>query len=75
MSKKINYNDTKKIIEKMLNENYMNFVKSLISCELKINDEDLLDKIYNIFIDVDTNELLSEDFKEILKDLDLKYNT
>lgn len=56
------YNEIRNLVEKLGNENYENFIKSILSFEKGINDIDLLDKIYAEFMDNDAVELLHEDF-------------
>lgn len=58
----MNYIEMKKEIEKMADLNYMEFIKALISFEQSINDEDILDKLYERYMDIDEHPLLSDEF-------------
>ena len=41
-------------IEDVVNDNYKDFVKVIISMEKGIKDESVLDKLYNAYMDNDT---------------------
>ena len=41
-------------IEDVVNDNYKDFVKAIISMEKGIKDESVLDKLYNAYMDNDT---------------------
>ena len=49
-------------IADMANNNHRNFVKAIISIEKGINDERILDKLYNAYMDNDSLDLLNEEF-------------
>ena len=46
--------------------NYREFIKAFISIELSIEEEGLLEKIYDVFMEDDSMELLNEDLKRII---------
>lgn len=46
----------------MATENYEGFIKALISFEKGINDEEVLDKLYQEYMDNDDISLLSDEF-------------
>lgn len=52
----------KKNLDGMMNDNYKDFVKVLVSLEKGIQDSAALDRIYQEFMDSDTVSLLHEDF-------------
>ena len=56
-------------IEYLVNDNYRDFVKSIISIEKGINDESVLDKIYDDYMDNDSLILLHEEFDCMIEDL------
>ena len=56
-------------IEDMVKDNYKDFVKAIISIENSINDESLLDKPYNIYMDNDNLSLLNEEFDHMIEEL------
>ncbi len=56
-------------IEDMVNDNHGDFVKAIISIEKGINDESVLDKLYNAYMDNDTVNLLHEEFDYMIEDL------
>ena len=56
-------------IEDMVNDNYKNFVKAIISIEKDINDENVLDKLYDAYMDNDSLDLLHEEFDYMIETL------
>lgn len=67
----MNYKEVRKILEGLQQNNYKDLIKSIISMELNLYDEILLDEIYNNYMDNDDISLLSEElikyyFKEAL---------
>lgn len=56
-------------IEDMVNDNYRDFVKEIISMEKGINDESALVKLYDAYMDNDTVNLLHEEFDYMIEDL------
>ena len=56
-------------IEDMVKDNYKDFVKAIISIENGINDESLLDKLYNTYMDNDNLSLLNEEFDHMIEEL------
>ncbi|GEQ61680.1 DNA-binding protein [Vagococcus lutrae] len=65
----MNYKKMKASIEAMVNENYEDFIKGLISFEKGINDEKALDSIYKSYMDNDTQELLNDEFDYVIDNL------
>lgn len=56
-------------IEDMVNDNHKDFVKAIISMEKGINDESVLDKLYDAYMDNDSLNLLHEEFDYMIEDL------
>ena len=54
-------------IEDMVNDNYKDFFKAIISIEKGINDESVLDKLYNAYMDNDSFDLLNEEFDHMIE--------
>ena len=54
-------------IEDMANNNHRDFVKAIISIEKGIDDESVLDKLYNAYMDNDNLDLLNEDFDYMIE--------
>ena len=56
-------------IEDIVNDNHRDFVKAMISIEKGINDESVLDKLYDAYMDNDSLNLLNEEFDYLSEDL------
>lgn len=56
-------------IEDMVNDNYKDFIKAIMSMEKGINDETVLDKLCDSYMDNDTVNLLHEEFDYMIEDL------
>ena len=56
-------------IEDMVKDNHRDFVKAMISIENGINDESVLDKLYDAYMDNDSLNLLNEEFDYLIEDL------
>lgn len=56
-------------IEDMVIDNHRDFVKAIISIEKDINDESVLDKLYDTYIDNDSLNLLHEEFDYMIEEL------
>ena len=48
----MNFDETKQMINQMIDENYKGFIKALVSVEKGINDNQALDVIYEDFMEV-----------------------
>lgn len=66
-AKNMNYKAVRDRIEEMVNNNHRDFVKAIISIEKGINDESVLDKLYNAYMDNDSLNLLHEEFDFMIK--------
>ena len=56
-------------IEDMVNDNHRDFVKAIISIEKGVNDESVLDKLYEAYMDNDNLNLLNEEFDCMIEKL------
>ena len=56
-------------IEDIVNDNHRDFVKAIISIEKGINDENVLDKLYDAYMDNDSLNLLHDEFDYLIEDL------
>ena len=56
-------------IEDMVNDNHRDFVKAIISIEKGIKDENVLDKLYDAYMDNDSLNLLHEEFDYMIEKL------
>ena len=56
-------------IEDMVNDNHGDFVKAIISIEKGINDESVLDKLYDAYMDNDSLNLLNDEFDNMHEEL------
>ena len=66
-AKNMDYKAIRGRIEEMANNNHRDFVKAIISIEKGINDESVLDKFYNAYMDNDSLNLLHEEFDFMIK--------
>ena len=55
--------------EDMVNDNHRDFVKAIISIEKGINDESVLDNLYDAYMDNDSLNLLNEEFDDMIEKL------
>ncbi len=51
----MNFNEAKQTINQMIDDNYKDFIKALVSIEKGINDNQALDIIYEDFMASDKN--------------------
>ena len=56
-------------IEDMVNDNHRDFVKVIISIEKGVNDESVLDKLYDDYMDNDSLNLLHDEFDYMIEKL------
>ena len=59
--------ETKKAIEEMMQKDYKTFVTALISIEKDITNQDALDMIYQKFMNTDEMHLLNDEFDEMIE--------
>ena len=65
----MDYKTMRDRIEDMVRDNHRDFVKAIISIEKDINDENVLDKIYDAYMDNDSLNLLNEEFDYMIEKL------
>ncbi|VLO34971.1 Uncharacterised protein [Streptococcus pneumoniae] len=56
------YKDIRENLEEMMNDNYKDFIKALVSIEKGVNDEKELEEVYVLYMNNDTTGLLNDDF-------------
>lgn len=56
------YEDIKNQLQDMMNENYEDFVKALVSIETNTEDESELNSLYKIYMNDDDMRLIDEKF-------------
>ena len=59
--------ETKQMIEEMMQKDYKTFVTALISIEKEISNQDVLDMMYQKFMNIDEMHLLNDEFDEIIE--------
>ena len=65
----MDYKAMRERIEDMLNANHRELVKAIISIEKGVNDESVLDKLYDDYMDNDSLNLLHDEFDYMIEDL------
>ena len=63
------YEETRKALEKLINGNYANFVRALVSLEKDIKDKNILDKAYDAYMEDDGMLLLNYRFDFVLSEI------
>ena len=63
---KMEFLETKKAIEEMMQKDYKTFVTALISIEKDINNQEALDMMYQKFMNTDEMQLLNDEFDEMI---------
>ena len=63
------YKDIRENLEEMMNDNYKDFIKALVSIEKGVNDEKALEEVYVLYMNNDTTGLLSDDFDYLIDDM------
>lgn len=63
------YNEVKEYIEKLNDEEYIEFVKGLVSYEKGIDDENVLNTIYSEFAEDDSMKLLNSKFDKVINNI------
>lgn len=66
-SSKMDFIEAKKAIEEMMQKDYKTFITALISIEKDITNQDVLDMMYQKFINTDEMHLLNDEFDEIIE--------
>jgi hypothetical protein len=65
-SRKMKFLETKQMIEEMMQNDYKTFVTALISIEKDINNQEVLDMMYQKFMNTDEMHLLNDEFDEMI---------
>lgn len=63
------YKDIRENIKKMANDNYKDFIKAIVGIEKGIDDEKVLEEIYDKYMENDTSVLLSEGFDYMIDEM------
>ena len=58
--------ETKQKIEEIMQKDYKTFVTALISIEKDINNQDILDMMYQKYMNTDEMHLLNDEFDEMI---------
>ena len=59
--------ETKKAIEEMMQKDYKTFVTALISIEKDITNQEALDMMYQKYMNTDEMQLLNDEFDEMIE--------
>ncbi|WP_457076630.1 hypothetical protein [Granulicatella elegans] len=65
-SRKMDFLKTKQAIEEMMQKDYKTFFTALISIEKDINNQDVLDMMYQKYMNTDEMHLLNDEFDEMI---------
>lgn len=60
--KERNFKETKKELEKLKEYNYRNYIKAILSIELNINKDEILENLYDEYMNNDEFYLLNDEF-------------
>ena len=63
---KMEFIETKKVIEEMMQKDYKTFVTALISIEKDITNQEVLDIMYQKYMNTDEMYLLNDEFDEMI---------
>ena len=58
--------ETKKAIEEMMQKDYKTFITALISIEKDITNQEVLDMMYQKYMNTDEMQLLNDEFDEMI---------
>ena len=64
---KMEFLETKKAIEEMMQKDYKTFVIALISIEKDITNQDALDMMFQKYMNTDEMHLLNDEFDEMIE--------
>lgn len=68
----MNYEEVKNNLTFLIDNNYENFIKALISIEKNIKNKEILDDLYSIYINNDDLYLLNDEFDFFIEELEEK---
>lgn len=63
------FTEIKKQIEFMMQENYEDFIKALISIEFGIEDKNVLNKVYNKYMENDDVNLIDDNLSDFVDEI------
>lgn len=63
------FTEIKKQIEFMMQENYEDFIKVLISIELGIEDKNVLNKVYNKYMENDDVNFIDDNLSDFVNEI------
>lgn len=63
------FTEIKKQIEFMMQENYEDFIKALISIELGIEDKNVLNDVYNKYMENDDVNLIDDNLSDFVDEI------
>ena len=64
---KMEFLETKKAIEEMMQKDYKTFVTALVSIEKDITNQEVLDMMYQKYMNTDEMHLLNDEFDEMIE--------
>ena len=64
---KMEFLETKQMIEEMMQKDYKTFVTAVISIEKDITNQDALDMMYQKYMNTDEMHLLNDEFDEMIE--------
>ena len=64
---KMEFLETKKVIEEMMQKDYKTFVTALISIEKDVTNQYALDMLYQKYMNTDEMHLLNDEFDEMIE--------
>lgn len=68
----MNFEEVKDNLTFLIDNNYENFIKALISIEKNIKNKEILDDLYSIYINNDDLYLLNDEFDFFIEELEEK---
>lgn len=68
----MNFEEVKDNLTFLIDNNYENFIKALISIEKNIKNKEILDDLYSIYINNDDLNLLNDEFDFFIEELEEK---
>lgn len=66
----MNYEEVKNNLTFLMDNNYENFIKAMISIEKNIKNKEILDDLYSIYINNDDLNLLNDEFDFFIEELE-----
>ena len=63
MTNNKDFKEIKIELEKLKEDNYRNYIKAILSIELNIKQEEILDYLYDKYMDNDNFNLLNDEFE------------